>query len=94
MVNHRETKVSKKYEKEGWITIRGGAPDFLFIKGKNNKITDVEFVEVKSKLDKLTWEQMMWRRILQEYFNAHYKLITVEIGWNEKIKSNKNKPIK
>ena len=73
MVNERELKVIKKYEKQGWKTIRCGAPDFLFVKVKGGKIDDFFFDEVKSPNNDLSYEQEIWRKVLSE-LGAKYKV--------------------
>lgn len=60
-----EKAVRKRYEKEGWKTLRHGAPDFVFYKTKDRKIVDVFFVEVKRWGQKLKPTQRMFRKILQ-----------------------------
>ena len=65
MVNQREQAVLQKTELEGYITIRGGAPDFLFVKVENGVITGFKFKEVKSPSDRLTYNQEIWRKVLQ-----------------------------
>ena len=73
-VNEREAKVARKYETDGWRVLRGGAPDFLMIKvegGKpairmeDGKIRGVKAVEVKSATDPLSYEQSVYRMILE-----------------------------
>ena len=78
MTNTREHKVMKKCMDEGWKPVRGGAPDWLFVKIENKKIVDVMFKEVKSPIDRLTTEQHIWKKVLQEYFHAHYSVEIVD----------------
>lgn len=73
MVNNREKQVLEQYEKEGWETIRCGAPDFLFVKVENREIKDFVFVEVKSKKSELTYPQEIWKQILEK-IGAIYKV--------------------
>jgi len=65
MVNENEKRVIEKYEKEGWKTLRGGAPDFLFLKVENGKIKDSIFVEVKTEGKGLTYEQSIYKKVLE-----------------------------
>ena len=73
MVNKREKEVLERYEAEGWKTVRCGAPDFLFIKTNNGEITDFFFDEVKAIGDDLSYEQGIWRMVL-EMLGAKYKI--------------------
>ena len=77
MVNKNELEVVKKYEKEGWKTLRGGAPDFIFVKVDNGKIKDFIFVEAKTLSDKLSYEQTIYRKIL-ESLGAKYKVELIQ----------------
>lgn len=77
MVNKTELEIVKKYESQGWRTLRGGAPDFIFLKTDNEKITDFMFVEVKANGDKLTYEQAIYRKIL-EMLGTDYKVETIQ----------------
>lgn len=77
MVNENELKVVKKYEVEGWKTLRGGAPDFLFLRVKDGKIKDAVFVEVKREGDRLTYEQSIYKEIL-ERMGAKYRVEIVK----------------
>ena len=76
MVNKNELEVVKKYEEQGWKTLRGGAPDFVFLKVNNGEIQDILFVEVKSRGDWLTYEQDIYRKVLEK-LNAKYKIETI-----------------
>jgi hypothetical protein len=63
-VNYRERHVKALRESNGWKVLRGGAPDFVCIKvDESGKITAVEFTEVKSPDDQLSYEQAVWREI-------------------------------
>ena len=73
VVNRREKEVLEKYESEGWKTVRCGAPDFLFIKVKDCKIVNFCFVEVKPLDVGLSYEQEIWKKVL-ESLGARYKL--------------------
>jgi len=66
MVNHREKQILKKYEKKGYKTVRCGCPDFLFIKTNNGEIIESIFVEVKSPQDHLSYEQYIWKLVLEQ----------------------------
>lgn len=68
----------EEMEKKDWEPLRKGAPDFLFVKAKNDEIKEVKFVEVKSPGERLTFDQAMWRRILEEELNADYDLKVIE----------------
>ena len=79
MTNKRELKVLHQYKEEGWQAVRCGAPDFLFFKDdKDGNITDVKFVEVKSPTDKLKMEQLIWRKVLSNFFHAPYAIEIIE----------------
>jgi len=65
MVNEAEKRVLEKYEANGWKTVRGGAPDFLFLKVEDEEIKDFCFVEVKRPNSELTYEQEIYRRVLE-----------------------------
>lgn len=63
-MNYREDYVKTKREQEGWRVLRSGAPDFVCLKvDEIGRITAVEFTEVKSPTDELTYEQKVWREI-------------------------------
>jgi len=62
-MNRRELEVKKKYEDEGWKVLRNGAPDFVMLKVENNKIIEIEAVEVKCPNGKLSYEQKVWKEI-------------------------------
>ena len=76
MVNKRELVILKKYEKQGWSTIRCGAPDFLFVKTKNGIIKSILFVEVKAPNSHLSYEQYIWRTVLEQK-GCEYKIEVV-----------------
>jgi len=61
MSNYTESKFAKLMEKDGWLCIQKGWPDFLCIKG--NKFI---LVEVKSKYDALTETQIKMHLILKK----------------------------
>ena len=74
MVNLREKQVVDRYEKQGWKTIRCGAPDFLFLKvDDKGDMVDHRFVEVKSKSDDLSYAQTIWKKVLEK-LGADYKV--------------------
>lgn len=77
MVNEAEKKVLEKYEAMGWKTVRGGAPDFLFLRVEDGKIVDFCFVEVKRPNSELTYEQEIYRMVL-ERLGAKYIVEVVE----------------
>lgn len=77
MVNERELKVLKSYEQKGYHTIRCGSPDFLFVKTKDGNIVESLFVEVKSPVDNLSYEQFIWKKVI-EGLGANYKVIEVK----------------
>jgi hypothetical protein len=76
-MNHRELFIKNKYEQEGWKALHNGAPDFLFLKVKDSQIEDIMAIEVKSKVDKLTYAQKVWRDVLKKA-NIKYVLEVVE----------------
>jgi len=65
-MNMNELKIAEKYKKQGYKYIRGGAPDFVFFKVKNNEIDmdSIKFVEVKYGKDRLSLEQQIYKEIL------------------------------
>lgn len=77
MVNEREKKVLEKYEEKGWRPLRGGAPDFLMLKVNDGNIEDFEFVEVKNGNASLTYEQEIFRKVLEK-LGAKYKVESVK----------------
>lgn len=63
-MNYRELHIKAQRESNGWRVVRGGAPDFLCIKvDEANRIVGVEFTEVKSPTDELSYEQALWREV-------------------------------
>jgi hypothetical protein len=73
-LNKNELEVAKRYGAEGWRVIHGGAPDLLCIKvAESGGILDAEFVEVKSGRAGLTYEQKVYRKVL-ETLGAKYKV--------------------
>lgn len=76
MVNHNEMSVVRRYEAEGWKTLRGGAPDFVFVKVENGEIKDFVFVEVKTPKDIVSYEQTIYGKILEK-LGANYKVEVV-----------------
>jgi hypothetical protein len=84
LVNKNELLVLKKYESQGWKVIRGGAPDFLMLKVNGGKIEDFIFVEVKNPNSELTYEQAIYREVLEKRLGAKYSV--------ELIQSNHSNP--
>jgi len=78
MVNERELAVAESYESDGWVPIRGGAPDWLMLKTEAGEITGVKFVEVKSPTGELRYNQHMYRRVLEEELGAEYEVEVVD----------------
>lgn len=72
-MNKNELEILNKYKKQGYTYLRGGAPDFVFLKTNNGKIKDFIFVEVKYGNDRLSYEQRVYKKILEK-LNAKYKL--------------------
>lgn len=66
-MNKSERVVAENYESQGWEVVRGGAPDFLFIKRIDGLITEVETVEVKTDKDKLKPNQQIWAEVLRSH---------------------------
>lgn len=73
MTNPREERVAERYRENGWKVLRGGAPDFLMLKVENEEILDVLAIEVKSHRDQLSYEQLVYKKIL-ERAGFHYKV--------------------
>lgn len=65
MANKNEIKVLKELEDDGWKVLNRGAPDFLCIKVDNGNIEDFKFVEVKAGSDQLTYEQAIYKKVLE-----------------------------
>ena len=86
MVNKNEQEIIRKYEAEGWKTVRGGAPDFLFLKVEDGKITDALFVEVKANGDKLSYAQGVFRKVL-ERLGAEYRVEHVSTHVSSQVQS-------
>jgi len=79
-MNESERLVKEKYEQQGWNVLEHGAPDFLIYKnGEDGKITEVQFVEVKTTggARYLEKHQMAWK-IAVEAIGIKY---TVEKVW-------------
>jgi len=63
-----EKRIKEKLEEFGYELLEHskGAPDFLMIKrDENGKIKAIRFVEVKSRGDKLTPEQELYKQVLE-----------------------------
>lgn len=69
--------VASKYEKEGWGVLRGGAPDFLMVKFEDNELKAILAVEVKSPDSTLTYEQEVYRKVM-ERFGIPYTVEVIE----------------
>jgi hypothetical protein len=79
MVTESEKQIVEKYMREGWRVLRGGAPDFLMLKvNEQGEIEDILFVEVKYKGRKLTYEQQVYRKVLEK-LGAPYKVEHVKV---------------
>lgn len=72
MVNKKEKEIIEKYENDGWTAIRGGAPDFLFIRVNGGDIVDHRFVEAKGPNGRLTPNQVAWKKVLEDILGAKY----------------------
>lgn len=78
MVNEREKAVQQDYEEDGWIAVRNGAPDWLFVKTDDDgNIEDVRFIEVKSPNGRVRYEQRVWLEAL-EFLGADTDVEVVE----------------
>ena len=73
-MNKNELQILERYRKKGYTYLRGGAPDFVFLKTEKGKIKDVIFCEVKYGNDRLTYEQQVYRKIIEEFLKAKYVL--------------------
>jgi len=63
-MNRREQQIKNELESQGWKILRGGAPDFIALKVTNNGDVDIfKGIEVKSKMDKLSYEQEVYRKL-------------------------------
>lgn len=78
MVNRRESKVRERYEERGWQAVRGGWPDWLFVKADNGQIQDFVCVEVKSPAGRMRHNQALARKVLEEELGAEYRVEVVE----------------
>lgn len=67
------------YEMAGWKMLRNGAPDFLAIDydEETDTFREVRGVEVKSPSDSLTYEQRVWRRVL-EHLGVQFDVRIIE----------------
>lgn len=77
-MNENEEKVIEKYKREGWKVLRGGAPDFLMLKVDGEEIVDFEFVEAKTPRDRLSYEQAIYKKVLEK-LGAKYRVEVVPI---------------
>lgn len=78
MANRRETVVRERYEESGWKAVRGGWPDWLFVKVEESQIVDFCCVEVKSPTGNLRYNQQIARRVLEDHLGAEYRVEVVE----------------
>ena len=69
-----EYQVKKKYEEGGYKMLHVGCPDFLGFKynEQTDTFSDIIFVEVKKGKDKLSYEQAVWKRVLEQIKDARY----------------------
>ena len=65
-MNVREEKVAARYTGQGWRVLRGGAPDFLMLRVECGEIRRIMAVEVKSPLRDLSYEQRVYRTVLEQ----------------------------
>lgn len=65
MVNRREGIIAEKYKALGYKPMHTGAPDFLMLKVQSGEIVEVLAVEVKSRTDKLTYEQKVYQMVFR-----------------------------
>lgn len=78
MVNRREKTVAEQYESRGYRAVRGGWPDWLFVKVSDDEILDFVCVEVKSPSGSLRYNQAIARRVLEDHLGAEYRVAVVE----------------
>jgi hypothetical protein len=78
MVNRREKAVLQEYEERGWKGIRGGWPDWLFVRVEEGDVVDFVCVEVKSPNGELRYNQSIARKVLEEQLGASYRIEVVE----------------
>lgn len=71
VTNERETIVAARYQHDGWVMLRGGAPDFFALRVSDGQIVDVLAVEVKSPIDGLSYEQAIVRLVLERHGIAY-----------------------
>ena len=69
-----EYQIKKKYEEGGYKMLHVGCPDFLGFKynEQTDTFSDIIFVEVKKGKDKLSYEQAVWKRVLEQIKDARY----------------------
>ena len=81
VVNRREREIARRYEADGWVVLRNGAPDFLMLRvveqSGEKVVAVVQAVEVKAPGDRLTYEQALYRKALEQ-LGVRYRLETVE----------------
>ena len=65
-MNQRELEVKKQLEADGWRVLRNGAPDFVALRVLANEIIEMKGVEVKSRRDKLSYEQSVYKEIFKK----------------------------
>lgn len=74
MTDEAERAIVEKYESQGWKALRGGAPDLLMLKTKDDgEILDHLFVEIKRQGEGLTHAQAVYRDILEK-LGAKYRI--------------------
>jgi predicted Holliday junction resolvase-like endonuclease len=71
-----EFKVKQEYEQLDYKVLHVGCPDLLCFKydKETDKINDVIFVEVKRGKDRLSYEQAIWKKVLEQIKDAKYVL--------------------
>jgi hypothetical protein len=72
-MNESEKEVVRKYVEKGYKYLHSGWPDFVFFKVDGDKITEVQFVEVKQVGDPLRYEQAVMKKIF-ESLNLPFKV--------------------
>lgn len=66
-INRREKLVYQEYLDQGYGVVRGGAPDFMILRTNGGEIDEiVAAVEVKSPQGRMTYEQLVWRKIFEK----------------------------
>lgn len=65
-MNQRELAVKRQLEDNGWRVLRNGAPDFIALRVVADKIIEMKGVEVKSKRDRLSYEQGIYKEVFRK----------------------------